>query len=76
MNDDQKKLYLAKCDHVASSLYSLDHHFAPWEDATEQTRLRYRQKAHLARVWWNGVINNPYWDKAQSVPDTDDVAPT
>lgn len=55
LTDEERAAYRAKCERVASSLYSLDHHFAPWEEATEKTREGYCYKAHMARVWWNGA---------------------
>lgn len=45
--------YKAALDRVARNLYSLDIHFCRWEDASEEKRAAYRQKAHLARVWWD-----------------------
>lgn len=55
--DEEKKAYYAKCDRVARSLYSLDHHFCRWEDARVEVQLKYRHKAHLARVWWGIEVN-------------------
>lgn len=57
LSDEELAAYHAKCDAVACKLYSLDHHFCRWEDATEAVRLKYRHKAHLARVWWNLEVN-------------------
>jgi hypothetical protein len=57
LTEEELAFYHAKCDAVAYKLYSLDFHYAPWEEASEKERLKYRNKAHLARVWWNFEVN-------------------